>query len=65
MILRRHLPLGACQSQDGVTSKEVTMFRLERLPPVIGAFAFVTLLVILPMVGLLLWVVVASFIKSL
>lgn len=51
--------------RDGVTSKEVTMFRLERLPPVIGAFAFVTLLVILPMVGLLLWVVVASFIKSL
>ena len=41
------------------------MFRLEKLPPVIGAFAFVTLLVIIPMLGLLLWVVFASFIKAL
>jgi len=41
------------------------MFRIEKLPPVIGAFAFVTLLVIIPIVGLLLWVVVAGLIKSL
>jgi hypothetical protein len=41
------------------------MFRLEKLPPVIGAFAFVTLLVIIPVVGLLLYVLFASLLRSL
>ena len=39
------------------------MFRLEKVPPIFGAFAFVTLLVMIPFIGLLLWIAFASFFR--
>ena len=39
------------------------MLHLEKLPPVLGAFAFVTLLVLIPFVGLLLWIAFASIFR--
>jgi hypothetical protein len=39
------------------------MFRLENVPPVVGAFAFVTLLVILPLVGLFFCIALAGIFR--